>query len=61
VEAGSGRLDLAIRYQTLSDAFMKHPERFKNKAPTAGKVPTAVWINPPENKNLNDEEEVRAA
>jgi len=49
---------LQKRNLVLSNAFERHPERFKNKPPTAGEVPTAAWINPPNlSKEKADEEE----
>lgn len=38
---------LEKRNQVLSQAFEKHPERFKNKKPHAGQLPEKAWINPP--------------
>jgi len=38
------------RNQTLSEAYARNPERFVNKLPVASSVPTAVWINPPDEK-----------
>ncbi|MFT5450310.1 MAG: hypothetical protein ACI9DC_005516, partial [Gammaproteobacteria bacterium] len=38
---------LAQRQCVLSDAFARHPERFKDIAPTVAPRPTTVWINPP--------------
>lgn len=38
---------LQNRDEVLAQAFAKHPERFKNQAPSAGDLPKAVWINPP--------------
>lgn len=35
------------RAQTLYNAFLAHPERFKGNAPQPRKLPTAAWINPP--------------
>jgi putative transposase len=45
-----GRADeiLAQRQRVLNDAFTRHPERFKYIAPTVTPLPTAVWINPPD-------------
>jgi putative transposase len=36
------------RAGVLSDAFAAHPERFVRKLPTPPKLPTAAWINKPE-------------
>jgi len=52
---------LRQRDKVLAAAFAKHPNRFKNKKPTAGSVPTAVWINPPEEKKINEIEERKTA
>jgi putative transposase len=38
---------LAARQQVLDKAYELHPERFIRRAPRAGKLPEAVWINPP--------------
>jgi putative transposase len=38
------------RQQVLQAAFTRHPERFVRGAPRAGKLPSAVWINPPKAK-----------
>jgi len=40
----------AARQITLAVAFAAHPERFVNKPPVPPETPTAVWINPPQNK-----------
>jgi putative transposase len=38
------------RQITLTAAYAAHPERFVKNPPTPPKKPTAVWINPPQNK-----------
>lgn len=38
---------LKRREASLLEAFKKHPNRFKGRAPVPGHVPEAVWINPP--------------
>ena len=38
---------LAQRQTVLDAAYLAHPERFVRKAPSAGNLPTAVWINKP--------------
>ncbi len=45
-----GRADAILdqRSQALLAALEAHPERFKGRRPTVGKLPEAVWINPPE-------------
>jgi len=47
-----GQIDAihAARQITLTTAFAAHPERFVKKPPTPPDKPTAVWINPPQNK-----------
>jgi putative transposase len=35
------------RNQVLQAAFEHHPQRFKNRRPTAQPLPEAAWINPP--------------
>ena len=37
-----------VRAETLAAAYAAHPERFVRKPPAPPKVPTAVWINKPE-------------
>lgn len=44
---------LAKRQQAMNAAFDKYPARFKYNAPTVAQLPTAVWINPPANKQEN--------
>ena len=44
---------LAARQTTLDAAFATHPERFVNKPPTPLALPSAVWINPPNTKDLH--------
>ncbi|MCK5863277.1 MAG: transposase family protein, partial [Candidatus Hydrogenedentes bacterium] len=41
---------IEMRQHTLDDAFVRHPERFRNRPPKADVPPEAVWINPPEKK-----------
>ncbi len=45
-----GRVDEVneVRAFTLASAYAAHPERFVRKPPAPPKVPTAVWINKPE-------------
>jgi putative transposase len=40
----------AARQMTLDHAFHANPNRFVNKAPEPPQKPTAVWINPPNQK-----------
>jgi putative transposase len=35
------------RQQTLDTAYAANPDRFNNRPPTAPKLPTVAWINPP--------------
>jgi putative transposase len=42
------------RNEILRVAYASHPERFvAHKVPTAAQVPTAVWINPPKEEEVN--------
>jgi len=47
-----GQIDAihAARQITLNAAFADHPERFVKNPPNPPTKPTAVWINPPQNK-----------
>ncbi len=47
VHYGQADQVLQARQQTLQAAYTVHPERFVKGAPKAGRVPDAVWINPP--------------
>ena len=38
------------RAQVLADAYARNPERFVRKLPVPPALPTAAWINKPENK-----------
>ena len=40
----------------LDAAYALHPERFVRKSPQAPQLPGAVWINPPANGGIKDEE-----
>jgi putative transposase len=40
----------AARQKTLDQAFNANPNRFVNKPPEPPQKPTAVWINPPDQK-----------
>ena len=42
----------AARQTTLDAAFLSTPERFVRQPPKSPQVPTAVWINPPNNKEV---------
>lgn len=50
VHYGEAEAVIAHRNRVLKEAFMRHPERFKNQLPDAGSLPKEVWINPPEDK-----------
>lgn len=39
------------RQEVLQAAYAAHPERFVNKPPQPPAIPTAVWINKPDNLN----------
>lgn len=47
VHYGRAEAILSHRSAVLTDAFSKHPERFKGRVPQPGTVPEKVWINPP--------------
>ncbi len=47
VHYGRAQLRLEQRSRVLKAAFQAHPERFKGRRPVPGKLPEAVWINPP--------------
>jgi transposase InsO family protein len=38
---------LSRRQATLDEAFAKNPARFRGRRPSAGRLPTQVWINAP--------------
>lgn len=42
------------RRQTLQQAFLEHPERFKGKSPKLDDLPETVWINKP-NPNIEEQ------
>ena len=47
VHYGRAQAMFQQRADTLSAAFLAHPNRFKRNAPQPPKLPTAAWINPP--------------
>jgi putative transposase len=47
VHYGQAKQILEQRAEVLQVAFEAHPERFKGRMPNPGKLPDAVWINPP--------------
>lgn len=42
-----------LRAETLDAAFANHPNRFKGRSPQPPAQPSAVWINPPQQKEPN--------
>ncbi len=52
-----GRVDQVneIRSSTLAAVYAAHPERFVRKPLTPPKVPSAVWINKPEEREEVDQ------
>lgn len=47
VHYGRGEQLLTQRAEVLRAAYDAHPNRFKGRMPKPGKLPEAVWINPP--------------
>ena len=47
VHYGLGESIIAARSTVLSEAYKKHPNRFKGKMPKPPALPRAVWINKP--------------
>ena len=54
VHHGSAHAVLAARQRVLDDAYATNPERFVNRPPMIEGLPSAVWINPPEDKTRSD-------
>ena len=52
VHAGLAPEVQAARAITLSQAYAAHPERFVRHAPRPPDLPTAVWINPPPDREV---------
>jgi len=50
VHYGEAESILARRREVLDVAFAAHPERFPNGTPRVPTLPSAVWINPPEDR-----------
>jgi putative transposase len=48
VEYGQAAALTAQRQVALNVAYKAHPERFVKGLPKPPKVPTEVWINPPQ-------------
>ena len=53
VHYGTAEALHATRQVTLDSAFAAHPARFKGRRPHPHALPTAVWINPPEEDSTN--------
>jgi putative transposase len=51
VHRGRAEEVLAKRQRVLDDAWACHPERFVRGAPKTAQLPSAVWINPPEDRS----------
>jgi putative transposase len=51
-----GRTDqiIAVRQRTLDNAYSSHPERFVRKQPVHVELPTAAWINPPDQRRSDE-------
>jgi putative transposase len=45
---------LRARQETLNAAYQAHPERFVRGRPTPTEIPSAVWINPPIEKDIDE-------
>jgi transposase InsO family protein len=48
VHYGEGEKVIESRNQVLHQAYMRHPKRFKHKAPKHAPLPQEVWINKPQ-------------
>ena len=46
------------RARVLAEAYARHPQRFPNGCPSPRPLPTAVWINPPANRQVLSEPEI---
>ncbi len=55
VHYGQSAEVLAARAATLRRAYEANPCRFKNKPPTLPAAPTEVWINPPPERDSDDQ------
>lgn len=51
VHYGRAQQILDQRAVVLGAAFHDHPQRYKGRMPNPGKLPDAVWINPPESNS----------
>lgn len=55
IHAGRGPQAMQQRQRILDAAFRAHPERFVRGQPLPGRLPEAVWINPPSSdKHANE-------
>ena len=54
VHYGLAQEILTKRQAVLDKAYEEHPERFVRGCPSAGKIPEAVWINPPKGKQQGE-------
>lgn len=54
IHAGRGAAVLQERRKILSAAYAAHPERFVQGQPQPGRLPEAVWINPPAHVKADD-------
>ena len=48
VHYGRGKAAIVARQAVLDEAYQRHPERFLGGPPVAPTLPSAVWINPPD-------------
>jgi len=55
VHLGQGETVLAARQQVLAEAYREHPERFVRGTPAVSALPEAVWINPPDPQNAQQQ------
>jgi putative transposase len=53
VHHGRAELVRAQRARVLEAAYAAHPERFVRKPPAPPELPTAAWINKPEEDTLD--------
>ena len=52
VHSGQAALIQQQRQRVMRAAYAAHPERFSQGAPVVAAPPSAVWINPPSDRNL---------
>ncbi len=55
VHNGTAAEVLARRTEVLQKVYEAHPERFVKGKPQAGRIPEAVWINPPVKEDFMEE------